>query len=422
MDITVLGEARYPSPLDYHVSDKARVPCSVIVDPDAPPAEELFFEIAGPREKLFFDPKKTRAGIVTCGGLCPGLNNVIRSLVLQLYHGYGVREILGFTNGYQGLDPWRGSEPIPLTPEFVEDIHKEGGTVLNTSRGPVDVSVAVDNLIRRKVDILFVVGGDGTQRGGAELFEEARSRGHALAVVGVPKTIDNDVAFVTRTFGYVTAVEEAAKAIACAHTEAHSVHNGISVVKIMGRHAGFIAAGATVASQDVNFTLVPEVPFVLEGEDGFLEALKERMLRRAHAVILVAEGAGQHLMTGGEDKYDASGNLKSKDIGIFLRDRIESYFKAEGIPFALRYFDPSYMIRSVPACADDAVLCDFYARNAVHAAMAGKTGLVIGQHHGVFTHVPISLLAKQQKQLDLNSPAWLGVLASTGQNFAQFPA
>lgn len=422
MDITVLGEARYPSPLDYHVSDKARVPCSVIVDPDAPPAEELFFEVAGPREKLFFDPKKTRAGVVTCGGLCPGLNNVIRSLVLQLYHGYGVREILGFTNGYQGLDPWRGSEPIPLTPEFVEDIHKEGGTVLNTSRGPVDVSVAVDNLIRRKVDILFVVGGDGTQRGGAELFEEARSRGHALAVVGVPKTIDNDVAFVTRTFGYVTAVEEAAKAIACAHTEAHSVFNGISVVKIMGRHAGFIAAGATVASQDVNFTLVPEVPFVLEGEDGFLVALKERMLRRAHAVILVAEGAGQHLMAGGEDKYDASGNLKSKDIGIFLRDRIESYFKAEGIPFALRYFDPSYMIRSVPACADDAVLCDFYARNAVHAAMAGKTGLVIGQHHGVFTHVPIGLLASQKKQLDLNSPAWLGVLASTGQNFAQFPA
>ena len=422
MDITVLGEARYPSPLDYHVSDKARVPFSVIIDPDQPPAEELFFEMAGPREKLFFDPTKTRAGIVTCGGLCPGLNNVIRSLVLQLHHGYGVREILGFTNGYQGLDPWRGSEPIPLTPEYVEDIHKEGGTVLNTSRGPVDVSVAVDNLIRRKVDILFVVGGDGTQRGGAEIFQEAKSRGHALAVVGVPKTIDNDVAFVSRTFGYVTAVVEAAKAIDCAHTEAHSVLNGISLVKIMGRHAGFIAAGATIASQDVNFTLVPEVPFVLEGENGFLMALKHRVLKRAHAVVLVAEGAGQHLMSGGGDQYDASGNLKSKDIGLFLRERIETFFKAENIPFALRYFDPSYMIRSVPACAEDAVLCDFYARNAVHAAMAGKTGLVIGQQHGIFTHVPIELLARQQKQLDLNSPAWLGVLASTGQNFAQFPA
>ncbi|MDR1934821.1 MAG: ATP-dependent 6-phosphofructokinase [Candidatus Accumulibacter sp.] len=421
MEITMLGEARYPSPLNYHVSDKARVPLSVIIDPDEPPPRELFFEVAGPRQRLFFDPAKTRAGIVTCGGLCPGLNNVIRSLVLQLHHGYGVREILGFTNGYQGLDPWRGSEPIPLTPEFVEDIHKEGGTVLNTSRGPVDVSVAVDNLIRRKVNILFVVGGDGTQRGGAELFREAKLRGHALGVVGIPKTIDNDVAFVARTFGYVTAVVEAAKAISCAHTEAHSVLNGISLVKIMGRNAGFIAAGATVASQDVNFTLVPEVPFVLEGDNGFLEALKLRILKRAHAVILVAEGAGQHLMAGGKEERDASGNVRLQDIGLFLRQRIEAYFKAENIPFALRYFDPSYMIRSVPACAEDAVLCDSYARNAVHAAMAGKTGLVIGQQHGVFTHVPIDLLTGQIKQLDLNSPAWRGALASTGQNFAQFP-
>ena len=422
MNINTLGEPRFTSPLPFHVSDKARVLFNVIVDPDAPVSEELLLEVAGPRERLFFDPKHTRAGIVTCGGLCPGLNNVIRSLVLELHHGYGVREILGFVNGYQGLDPWRGSEPIPLTPEFVEDIHKEGGTELNTSRGPVDISVAVDNLIRRKVDILFVIGGDGTQRGGEAILREAQQRGHALAVVGVPKTIDNDVAFVSRTFGYVTAVEEAVKAINCAHTEAHSVHNGISLVKIMGRHAGFIAAGATIASQDVNFTLVPEVPFVLEGEDGFLSALKRRVLKRAHAVILVAEGAGQHLFGPGDDQYDASGNLKSKDIGNYLRERIEAYFKAEDIPNTFRYFDPSYLIRSVPASAEDAILCDFFARNAVHAAMAGKTGLVIGYQHDTFTHVPIELITSRKKQLDLNSPAWLGVLASTGQKFAQFAA
>ncbi len=422
MNITTLGEPRFPSPLSYHVSDKLRVLFNVIVDPDAPPTEELLFEVAGPRERLFFDPKKTRAGIVTCGGLCPGLNNVIRSLVLQLHHGYGVREIVGFVNGYQGLDPWRGSEPIALTPEFVEDIHKEGGTALNTSRGPVDINVAVDNLIRRKIDMLFVIGGDGTQRGGDALYQEAKRRGHALAVVGIPKTIDNDVAFVSRTFGYLTAVEEAAKTINCAHTEAHSVHNGISIVKIMGRHAGFIAAGATIASQDVNFTLVPEVSFVLEGENGFLAALKQRVINRKHAVILVAEGAGQHLLASGSDEYDASGNLKSKDIGIFLRDRIDAYFKAEDVPCTLRYFDPSYLIRSVPASAEDAILCDFFARNAVHAAMAGKTGLVIGMQHGTFTHVPIELLTQHKKQIELNSPAWLGVLAATGQNFAQFPA
>ena len=420
MNITTLGEPLFDSPLSSHISDKARVLFNVVIDPDAPPTEELLLEVAGPREKIFFDPKKTRAGIVTCGGLCPGLNNVIRSLVLELHHGYGVREILGFVDGYQGLDPWRGSEPIPLTPEFVEDIHKEGGSVLNTSRGPVDVSVAVDNLIRRKVNILFVVGGDGTQRGGAAIYKEASQRGHALAVVGVPKTIDNDVAFVSRTFGYLTAVEEATKAIDCAHTEAHSVHNGISIVKIMGRHAGFIAAGATVASQDVNFTLVPEVPFVLDGEDGFLAALEKRVVDRAHAVVLVAEGAGQHLMEGGTDERDASGNIKLKDIGQFLRDKIDAHFKAKSIPFAMRYIDPSYLVRSVPASAEDAILCDFFARNAVHAAMAGKTGLVIGYQHGKFTHVPVELLTKEQKTLDLNGPAWLGVLASTGQNFAQF--
>ena len=421
MDITTLGEAHYPSPLRHFVSDHARVLLNAVTDPDAAPAEELLLELAGPREMLFFNPQTTRAGIVTCGGLCPGLNNVIRSLVLQLHHVYGVREILGFVDGYQGLDPWRGAEPIPLTPEFVEDIHKSGGSALNTSRGPVDVSVAVDNLIRRKINILFVVGGDGTQRGGAALFHEAKSRGHALAVVGVPKTIDNDVAFVSRTFGYVTAVEEATKVITCAHTEAHSVHNGIVVVKIMGRHAGFIAAGATIASQDVNFTLVPEAPFVLDGENGFLAALKNRVLKRAHAVILVAEGAGQHLMADGEKEYDASGNLKSKDIGTFLRDKIDTYLKAERVPFTLRYIDPSYLVRSVPACAEDAILCDFYARNAVHAAMAGKTGLVIGLQHDVFTHVPIELLASRKKQLDLNSATWQGVLAATGQELAHFP-
>ena len=420
MNVSVLGEARFPSPQSFFVSDKARVLFNVIVDPEASPKDEVLFEVAGPRENLYFDAKETRAGIVTCGGLCPGLNNVIRSLVHELNHGYGVREILGFVNGYQGLDPWRGSEPIALTHEFVEDIHKEGGPVLNTSRGPVDINVAVDNLIRRKINILFVVGGDGTQRGGNELYQEAKRRGYPLSVVGIPKTIDNDVAFVSRTFGYVTAVNEAAKAISCAHTEAHSVQNGISVVKIMGRYAGFIAAGATVASQDVNFTLVPEVPFVLEGEQGFLEALKQRILKRGHAVILVAEGAGQHLFNHREEAHDASGNLKFQDIGIFLRDRISSFFKEKSIPFNMRYFDPSYLIRSVPACAEDAVLCDFFARNAVHAAMAGKTGLVIGFQHGTFTHVPIELLAKQQKCLDLNSPSWLGVLSATGQNFAQF--
>lgn len=415
MSITLLGEARFPSPLHPTVSEDLRVPAEIVRDLRTPPSNELLFELAGPRERLFFDPPQTRAGIVTCGGLCPGLNNVIRSLFLELHHAYGVREVLGFRDGYQGLDPACGREPMVLTPGCVDDIHREGGTILGTSRGPVDVGRAVENLVGRGVNLLFTIGGDGTQRGGNALFQEARRRGHPLAVVGIPKTIDNDVAFVARTFGYLTAVEEAAKVLAGAHTEAHSVQNGVSLVKLMGRHAGFIACGATMASQDVNFCLIPEVPFALDGERGFLAALKQRLLKRSHAVIVVAEGAGQDLLTAAESERDASGNVKLGDIGPWLRSRIEAYFKAEAIPMTLRYFDPSYLIRSVPADAEDSIMCDLFARHAAHAAMAGKTGLVIGYLHGQFIHVPIELLASRKKQVDADGPVWHAVLAATGQ-------
>jgi len=416
MNVTNLGKPRFPSPIRRPVSDNRRVPEQIIRDPQASPAaEELLFELAGPRAQLFFDPRQTRAGIVTCGGLCPGLNDVIRSLFLQLHYAYGVKEVLGFRGGYQGLDPARGEKPIVLTPEFVDDIHKEGGTVLGTSRGPVDMGLAVDNLIQRGVNMLFTIGGDGTQRGGNELFQEAKQRGHALAVVGIPKTVDNDVAFVARTFGYLTAVQEAGKVLDRAHTEARSVRNGIAMVKLMGRHAGFIAAGATVASQDVNFTLVPEVPFKLDGERGFLAALKNRILKREHAVVVVAEGAGQDLLTASGEERDASGNAKLKDIGLFLRERIEADFKAAGIPMVMRYFDPSYFVRSSPANAEDSILCDLFARHAAHAAMAGKTGLVIGYLHDEFIHVPIELLTSRKKRLDPDGFAWSAVLAATGQ-------
>jgi 6-phosphofructokinase 1 len=403
-----LGEARFTSTLSHTTSEERYI--SEHIEIGADPG--LKFELAGPRAKLFFDAAKTRAGIVTCGGLCPGLNNVIRSLFLELHYNYGVAEVLGFRGGYSGLDPARGAEPAVITPAFIDGIHQKGGTILGSSRGPVDIARAVDNLIARNVNILFTVGGDGTQRGGNELYQEARRRGYTLSVVGVPKTIDNDVGFVARTFGYASAVEEAARVLDCAHTEARSVPGGIGLVKLMGRHAGFITAGATVASQDVNFALVPEVPFKLE---SFLVALKQRMLSKSHAVIAVAEGAGQDLLKACADERDASGNVKLKDIGPFLRERIEAFFKAEGIPVVMRYFDPSYQVRSRPANSADALLCDLFARHAVHAAMAGKTGVVIGLHHDRFIHVPIELLAQHTKRLDPGSGWWRAVLSATGQ-------
>jgi 6-phosphofructokinase 1 len=409
--ITTLGEPRFSSPLNRFVNDDWSVPEQIIRGSSATsPGWE--FELAGPRAKLFFDPTRTRAGIVTCGGLCPGMNNVIRSLFNELHHAYGVQEVLGFRGGYQGLDPARGRTPVRLTPEFVDNIHRQGGTVLGTSRGRVDETAAVEELARLGVNTLFVVGGDGTQRGGNDLFQAARQRGHALAVVGIPKTVDNDVAFVSRTFGYLTAVEEAAAVLDRAHVEARSVQNGIALVKVMGRHAGFIAVGATVASQEVNFCLIPEVPFKL---DSFLVALKQRIVKRAHAVVVVAEGVGQEWLGKGDAVRDASGNVKLGDIGSFLRGQIEAYFEAEKIPIVMRYFDPSYHVRSGPANSEDSILCDLFARNAVHAAMAGKTGLVIGFLHDEFIHVPIALLASRKKSIDPAGPVWRGTLAATGQ-------
>lgn len=407
METSTLGEARYPSGLRHTVRDDVRIPERI--DGGDP---GIGFELAGPRENLFFRPEETVAGIVTCGGLCPGLNNVIRSLFCELHYGYGVPRVYGFRGGYGGLDPAAAEPPVQITPEYVEGIHRKGGTILGTSRGPVDVARAVDRLIELGINILFTVGGDGTQRGAHDLYKEASARGHPISVVGVPKTIDNDVGFVSRTFGFFSAVEEAARVLDCAHTEARSVPGGIGLVKLMGRHAGFITAGATVASQDVNFALIPEVPFKLE---AFLAALEKRMRHKSHAVIAVAEGAGQDLLEADSSSRDASGNVKLKDIGVFLREKIEAHFKAAGIPLAIRYFDPSYQVRSRPANCEDSLLCDLFARNAVHAAMAGKTGVVIGFLHERFIHVPIELLAGHVKRLDPDGGWWRSVLASTGQ-------
>ncbi len=370
------------------------------------------FERSGPREHLFFDPAKTKVAIVTCGGLCPGLNNVIRSLYLQLHYHYGVPAVMGVRYGYSGFSPEAVAPPLWLNAEMVNNIHQLGGTLLGTSRGPISPDIVVDFLEQRGVSILFTVGGDGTQRGAHAMVTEIQRRKLPISIIGIPKTIDDDVQYVNRSFGYFTAIQKAKEVIDCAHVEAHCVTNGISIVKLMGRDSGFIAAGATLASQEVNFTLVPEVPFKLEGESGLLAVLHRRILERRHAVIVVAEGVGQHLMPP-SDEHDASGNVIHRDIGLFLRHKIQDHFSAQRFPVVIRYFDPSYYIRSVPASTVDSVLCDSFARHAVHAAMAGKTDMLIGLQHGVFINVPIPLATTERKRL--SGEEWASVVTATGQ-------
>jgi 6-phosphofructokinase 1 len=423
--IQVLGSPAVASPLPLahdsgespgaFVPDEARVRYQLETSSGRDLPADVFFEKAGPRERLFFEPRETKAAIVTCGGVCPGLNNVIRSAVMEFYYNYGVQQVLGIRYGYAGLNPKTGLSPIELTPKFVSDIHEKGGTILGSSRGQQPSDVMADFLVEQKINILLCVGGDGTLRGAQDVAKEVQSRGLNLAVVGIPKTVDNDVMYMSRTFGMTTAMEKAHAILDCAHSEARSAYNGVGLVKLMGRDAGFIAAGATLASQEVNFCLIPEVPFVLEGKNGLLEALRRRLESAHHAVVAVAEGAGQDLVKQLPADTDASGNKRYADIGVYLKDQIVTYFKQQAIPVDVKYFDPSYFVRSVPANCEDALLCDLLARNAVHAAMAGKTNLVVGFWNGAFIHIPISLAVSQKKQVNPLGLLWTSVLATTGQ-------
>ena len=372
-------------------------------------------ERAGPREKIYFDPFKVNAGIVTCGGLCPGLNDVIRALVMTLWYRYGVKRISGFMYGYRGFLP-RFNLPVKqLTPDVVTKIHSLGGTILGSSRGFGEcVTEIVDTLERMNINMLFTIGGDGTQRGALNISEEAQKRGFKISIVGIPKTIDNDLSFVQKSFGFQTAVSRAVDSVACAHVEAHDAVNGIGIVKVMGRESGFIAAHTAMAINDVNYVLIPEVLFDLDGENGLLSNLERRLEQRNHAVILVAEGAGQEHMQG-DDSVDASGNKKLEDIGVFLRDRINEYFKNKGIEINLKYIDPSYMIRSAPANPNDSTYCARLGANAVHAAMAGKTGMIISLIHSHFVHIPIHLAVSGRKRINPHQELWRDVTEATGQ-------
>jgi len=427
-EISALGEARIPTPVQKradspngirYVTDNNRVVIEIddqeinriVADGQNLPC----FELAGPRPQIFFDPSKLKCALVSCGGLCPGLNDIIRSIVLELHYGYGVRNIFGIRYGLQGFIAGYGHNLMDLTPASVVNIHDRGGTVLGSSRGPQDIDEIIDSLERMNIGLLFMIGGDGTLTAAGRLADAILDRGLKIGVVGVPKTIDNDIHMVSRSFGFDSAVEVATKAIISASNEAEGYPNGIGLIKLMGRHAGFIAATAVLAQQDVNFVLIPEVDFDLEGPGGLFAALEKRLADRKHAVIVVAEGAGQKFFQNDNNERDASGNIKLKDIGVYLKEAISVYFASKGIDISIKYIDPSYMIRSLPANANDRVFCNFLGRNAVHAGMAGKTSMLIGHWNNQFVHVPMKLIAEKRKTVKPSGSLWRSTLEATGQ-------
>ncbi len=425
--IPTLGAAKIPSPLELgrgkageiFLSDDDRVLIDVNVDNVRKRVQAGMdlpaFELAGPRSHIYFDPSKLRCALVTCGGLCPGLNGIIRAVVLELYYGYGVRNIYGIRYGLEGFIPEYGHDIMDLTPSTVVNIIGKGGSFLGSSRGPQDVENIIDCLERMSIGVLFMIGGDGTLMAASKISDAIAERGLKISVVGIPKTIDNDIYMVSKSFGFDTAVDVATNAIRAAHNEAQGYPYGIGLIKLMGRHSGFIACTATLAQQDVNFVLIPEVAFDIDGKNGLLANLDARLRNRGHAVIVVAEGAGQKYFSEGTRDYDASGNLRLMDVGIFMKDTISNYFKDVGLPISLKYIDPSYIIRSLPANSNDHVFCSFLGRDAVHAAMAGKTRLLIGHWNNHFVHVPMAASAGKRKQVNSKGRLWYSVLEATGQ-------
>jgi len=410
---------RVENPVYKFVDDSDRILYDVSLDNFKRCSESgelpVSFEKAGPKETIYFEPAKTKVGIVTCGGLCPGVNNVIRSLVNELYYRYGISRVLGIQYGYEGLIPSYNHPVIELTAPMVDYIHLTGGTFLGSSRGHQDVKKMVDTLEIMNINVLFCIGGDGTLRGAHAIQEEIRKRKLKISVAGIPKTIDNDIDLIQKSFGFETAFSIANDIIRNAHNEASGAFNGIALVKLMGRDSGFIAANAALAIQEVNFVLIPEITFDLYGQRGFLHVLRKRLEERHHSVIVVAEGAGQEFFECSDENKDVSGNKKYKDIGIYLKDKISEEFENKGFPCSIKYIDPSYIIRSAPANANDSKFCNLLAQNAVHAALSGKTDFVIGFWNNQFTLMPIEIVVAKRKKIDVEGELWWNVLEATGQ-------
>jgi 6-phosphofructokinase 1 len=430
--VSKLGECKIKSPMQLStqkndgiydfVTDDERILYSnsfnEVMETVAKGETPISFEKIGPKEFLYFEPAKTKVAIVTCGGLCPGLNNVIRGLVVQLWNAYKVQRILGIQFGYAGLNPRNSLPFIELTPDLVDNIHKEGGSILGSSRGEQSPEVIVDTLERNNINILFCVGGDGTLRGAHAIAKEITKRNLKISIAGIPKTVDNDINYITKSFGFESAFTAAQSIILNAHHEAKGAQNGIALIKLMGRDSGFIAAYAAMAVPDVNIVIVPEMDFDLENKKntGLLNYLEERLRNKQHAVIVVAEGAGQNLFEHVDKEIDASGNVLHADIGTFLRDKIKDYFQKKNIPIAIKYIDPSYIIRSIPANANDSKFCVQLTTNAVHAAMAGRTDFLVGYWNNAFTILPIEAAALgERKKIDIEGDFWFNVLEATRQ-------
>ncbi|KAF8108387.1 hypothetical protein N665_0109s0014 [Sinapis alba] len=401
----------------FYITPSDVILSQVVYDLSDASQPRISYHRAGPRREILYEPSAVKAAIVTCGGLCPGMNTVIRELVVGLWELYGVREIYGIPAGYRGF---YSMEAVELNPKLVHNWHKKGGTVLATSRGGFDLRKIVDAIQHNGYNQVYIIGGDGTMRGAVKIFNEVTRRKLEVGITGIPKTVDNDVGIIDRSFGFQTAVEMAQEAISAAHVEAESAVNGIGLVKLMGRSTGHIALHATLSSRDVDCCLIPENGFYLEGKGGLFEFLEQRLKDHGHAVLVVAEGAGQEMIPRNEtqkQERDESGNLVFLDVGVWLKSALKEWWERAhpGELFTVKYIDPTYMIRAVPANATDNLYCTLLAHSSIHGVMAGYTGFVSGPINGNYAYIPLDEVAQTKNEVNTSDPKWAWVRSVTNQ-------
>jgi len=372
---------------------------------DTPPTEHLQFLRAGPRKSLYWDPKKTKAAIVNCGGLCPGLNSVIRELVMSLDM-YGCKDIYGIVGGYKGVmepEKW-----LKLTPKYVEEMHVKGGSFLVSDRGnPPHLDMA-KMYQKHGINQVYIIGGDGTAKGAMQTYEQMlgprpgkgykgvdlmQAIDHGCSMCSIPKTIDNDIPVLDFTFGFHTAVAKAVEAIDTAYTEATCNANCMGLVKLMGRHAGFIAMYACIAARHVDLCLISEMDVDMEEVKKYIA---EKMKTQKYCTVVIAEGLGDTLIQGGG--VDAGGNKTLADVGPWFKKQIEAHMKATGAPFTCKYIDPSYIIRAAPPDAFDSVYCSNLAQSAVHGCFAGYTGFCVGKYANHYAMLPIDEITSRKSR------------------------
>jgi 6-phosphofructokinase 1 len=478
-DSRILVDVRSSYPITQPTSGPSLCSCAV--------KGQLTFAEAGPRNMLRFPghhKKLLKVGVLVSGGIAPGINAVISGIVQRhvLYHTPQITDlrvpgktprsytlqVFGFRNGFAGLLAgddvtvlYDSDSPDEKLRAHLRRIANRGGSEIGTSRyddllstadpdkREKDLDQVAENLANRHFDILYVIGGDGSMRAAHATWKRSRDNGKSLSVIGVPKTMDNDILWVWQSFGFLSAVEKAREALQQLHTEATS-NPRLCVVQLFGSDSGFVVSHAALASGVCDAALIPEVPFTMKKlADYITERLSKRFRPGAggqspYGMIVMAETA---VPQDAEDylsdpEVDLDENEKAaiqafvskgcrvhgqtpdelrtgglKVVSRVLQKRIREMKVDDAYWADFRVFtnEPRHLLRAIPPSASDVAFGQRLGVLAVDNAMAGYTDFMISQWMTEYVLVPLDLVVLGRKRVPPNGIFWKSVVASTGQ-------